>query len=154
MKKSLLVIICLTLLLFSPINTKALEYNHINSFAEIGATSQVTSTNDIDIWNNKYNQEQNCNTLLGNPEDENSVAWLLKQLLKYGTIIGILLVVILSSVDFAKVIIKSDDEAMNGAIKKLAYRLILAALLFFLPTITNTILNIFNLQSDSTCGIE
>ena len=154
MKKSLLVIICLTLLLFSPINTKALEYNHINSFAEIGATSQVTSTNDIDVWNNKYNQEQNCNTLLGNPEDENSVAWLLKQLLKYGTIIGILLVVILSSVDFAKVIIKSDDEAMNGAIKKLAYRLILAALLFFLPTITNTILNIFNLQSDSTCGIE
>lgn len=154
MKKSLLVIICLTLLLFTPINTKALEYNHINSFAEIGATSQVTSTNDIDVWNNKYNQEQNCNTLLGNPEDENSVAWLLKQLLKYGTIIGILLVVILSSVDFAKVIIKSDDEAMNGAIKKLAYRLILAALLFFLPTITNTILNIFNLQSDSTCGIE
>ena len=154
MKKGLLVIICLTLLLFSPINTKALEYNHINSFAEIGATSQVTSTNDIDVWNNKYNQEQNCNTLLGNPEDENSVAWLLKQLLKYGTIIGILLVVILSSVDFAKVIIKSDDEAMNGAIKKLAYRLILAALLFFLPTITNTILNIFNLQSDSTCGIE
>lgn len=154
MKKSLLVIICLTLLLFTPINTKALEYNHINSFAEIGATSQVTSTNDIDVWNNKYNQEQNCNTLLGNPEDENSVAWLLKQLLKYGTIVGILLVVILSSVDFAKVIIKSDDEAMNGAIKKLAYRLILAALLFFLPTITNTILNIFNLQSDSTCGIE
>lgn len=154
MKKSLLVIICLALLLFTPVNTKALEYNHINSFAEIGATSQVTSTNDIDVWNNKYNQEQNCNTLLGNPEDENSVAWLLKQLLKYGTIIGILLVVILSSVDFAKVIIKSDDEAMNGAIKKLAYRLILAALLFFLPTITNTILNIFNLQSDSTCGIE
>ena len=117
MKKSLLVIICLALLLFTPVNTKALEYNHINSFAEIGATSQVTSTNDIDVWNNKYNQEQNCNTLLGNPEDENSVAWLLKQLLKYGTIIGILLVVILSSVDFAKVIIKSDDEAMNGAIK-------------------------------------
>ena len=113
-------------------------------------------TNTQKRWgvNNKYNQEQNCNTLLGNPEDENSVAWLLKQLLKYGTIIGILLVVILSSVDFAKVIIKSDDEAMNGAIKKLAYRLILAALLFFLPTITNTILNIFNLQSDSTCGIE
>ena len=39
MKKSLLVIICLALLLFTPVNTKALEYNHINSFAEIGATS-------------------------------------------------------------------------------------------------------------------
>jgi len=69
-------------------------------------------------------------------------------------VVGPILVILLSSIDFIRVIVKSDDEAMNGAIKKLAYRLILAALLFFLPTITNTILNIFNLQSDSTCGIE
>ena len=92
--------------------------------------------------------------MLGNPDDENSVAWLLKQILKYGTIAGILLVVVFSSVDFTKVIVKSDDDAMQGAIKKLGYRLILAALLFFLPTITNAILDIFNLQSDSTCGID
>lgn len=153
MKKSLLVIICMTLLLFTPVNTKALEHNNINNFIEIGATSQVTSTSDIDDWSQKYNQNQNCNTLLGNPSDENSVAWLLNKLLKYGTIVGILLVVVLSSVDFAKVIIKSDDDAMQGAIKKLEYRLILAGLLFFLPTITNAILDIFNLTSDSTCGM-
>ena len=35
----------------------------------------------------EMNKEQNCNTLLGNPNDSNSVAWLLKQLLKYGTIV-------------------------------------------------------------------
>jgi len=154
MKKSLLVLICTALFIFTPVNTKALEYNNINSFVEIAATNQVTSTSDIDDWSQKYNKDQNCNTLLGNPDDANSVAWLLKQLLKYGTIVGILLVVVLSSVDFAKVIIKSDDDAMQGAIKKLGYRLILAGLLFFLPTITNAILDIFNLQSDSTCGMD
>lgn len=154
MKKSLLVLICTVLFIFTPVNTKALEYNNINSFVEIAATNQVTSTSDIDDWSQKYNKDQNCNTLLGNPDDANSVAWLLKQLLKYGTIVGILLVVVLSSVDFAKVIIKSDDDAMQGAIKKLGYRLILAGLLFFLPTITNAILDIFNLQSDSTCGMD
>ena len=154
MKKVLLVLICISCFIFTPVNTMALDNSNINSFVEIAATAQVTSTSDIDDWSNKYNKEQNCNTLLGNPNDSNSVAWLLKQLLKYGTIVGILLVVVLSSVDFAKVIVKSDDEAMQGAIKKLGYRLILAGLLFFLPTLTNAILDIFNLQSDSTCGLE
>lgn len=154
MKKVLLVLICISCFIFTPVNTMALDNSNINSFVEIAATAQVTSTSDIDDWSNKYNKEQNCNTLLGNPNDSNSVAWLLKQLLKYGTIVGILLVVVLSSVDFAKVIVKSDDEAMQGAIKKLGYRLILAGLLFFLPTLTNAILDIFNLQSDSTCGME
>lgn len=154
MKKNLLIIVFISLFIFNPINAKALEYNNIKDFIEIGATSQVTSTSDIEDWSEKYNKDQNCNTLLGNPDDENSVAWLLKQILKYGTIAGILLVVVFSSVDFTKVIVKSDDDAMQGAIKKLGYRLILAALLFFLPTITNAILDIFNLQSDSTCGID
>ena len=113
MKKVLLVLICISCFIFTPVNTMALDNSNINSFVEIAATAQVTSTSDIDDWSNKYNKEQNCNTLLGNPNDSNSVAWLLKQLLKYGTIVGILLVVVLSSVDFAKVIVKSDDEAMQ-----------------------------------------
>ena len=154
MKKNILVIIIMTLFIFKPIKVNALEYNYINDFIEIGATAEVTSTNDIDDWSQEYNQEQNCNTLLGNPDDDKSVAWLLKQVLRFATIIGVLLVVVLSSVDFAKVIVKSDDEAMQGAIKKLAYRLILACLLFFVPVITNAILDIFNLQSDTTCGIS
>ena len=65
MRKSLLVIICMALFMFTPANTKALEYNNVNSFIEIGATSQVTSTGDIDDWADKYNRDQNCNTLLG-----------------------------------------------------------------------------------------
>ena len=154
MKKVLLVLICISCFIFTPVNTMALDNSNINSFVEIAATAQVTSTSDIDDWSNKYNKEQNCNTLLGNPNDSNSVAWLLKQLLKYGTIVGILLVVVLSSVDFAKVIVKSDDDAMAGATKKLGYRLILAALLFFIPTIVTAILQLFGITSDPTCGIQ
>ena len=101
MKKSILVIIIMTLFIFKPIKVNALEYNYINDFIEIGATAEVTSTNDIDDWSQEYNQEQNCNTLLGNPDDDKSVAWLLKQVLRFATIIGVLLVVVLSSVDFA-----------------------------------------------------
>ena len=101
-----------------------------------------------------YNQAQNCNTLLGNPSDPNSVAWLIDKILSYATIAGIALVVILSSIDFAKVIVKSDDDEMAKATKKLVTRLVLAALLFFVPTLTSVLLGLFNLTSDVTCGIQ
>lgn len=100
---------------------------------------------------------QNCNdddSILGNVNDENSVAWLLQQVFNFIKVIGPLLVVVLSSVDFAKVIINSDDEAMTQASKKLMRRLILAAALFFIPTLVQAILDVFGFTSDATCGIQ
>ncbi len=93
-------------------------------------------------------------SLLGSPSDPDSVAWLLQKLLDYIKVFGPILVIVLSSVDFLKVIIKSDDDAMAAATKKLGYRLILAGLLFFIPTIVEVLLGIFGITSDPTCGIQ
>lgn len=93
-------------------------------------------------------------SLLGNPNDPDSVAWLLQYLLNAIKVVGPILVIVLSSVDFLKVIIKSDDDAMAAATKKLGYRLILAGLLFFIPTIVEVLLGIFGITSDPTCGIQ
>ena len=128
-------------------------------------TDQVSGKNnkkqnngtDVSQWNEGYNQTQNCtgdNSILGNVNDPNSVAWLLQQVLNYIKIIGPLLVVVLSSVEFAKVIINSDDEAMAKAQKKLITRIILAACLFFIPTLVQAALDLFGFTSDATCGIE
>lgn len=95
----------------------------------------------------------NCKTLLGNPADSESVAWLLNKILGYIQVLGPILVIILSSIDFAKVIMKSDDEAMAKAQRKLVIRLILAASLFFLPVLVKVLLATFGLTSDPTCGI-
>ncbi len=95
-----------------------------------------------------------CSGLLGNPNDENSVAWLIQTLLNYTRILGPLAVIILSSIDFANVIIRSDDDAMAKAKKKLIRRLIITALLFFIPTIANVLLNIFGITGNPTCGIN
>lgn len=97
----------------------------------------------------------NCNTaLLGNPNDPNSVAWLLQQALNVIRVVGPILVIILSSFDFIRVIINNDDEAMGKAQKKLVMRLVLVALLFFIPTLVEVLLRIFNLTSTATCGIQ
>lgn len=112
---------------------------------------------DISGWTKDYDQDVTCegdNSILGNPEDENSVAWLLNKVLRYSTIIGMLLVIVLSTIDFVSVIISGSDEAMAKAWKKFGMRLLLAALLFFVPTITNALLDLFGFTSQSTCGIE
>ena len=51
-------------------------------------------------------------------------------------------------------IVKSDDDAMAAATKKLGYRLMLAGLLFFIPTVVQVLLGIFGITSDPTCGIQ
>ncbi len=157
MKKAFLVslFVIMSVFAFFPVHAEALT---VSNSVLIGAkTPQITSTNDIGTFGDDYNQDLNCtggNSILGDPNDENSVAWLLDKILTYVTIIGMVLVVVLSSIDFLKVIAKSDDEAMAKASKKLALRLLFAALLFFVPTLTNALLDIFGLTSESTCGIH
>lgn len=97
---------------------------------------------------------QDCNSLLGSTQDEESVAWLLQQILNYVKILGPILVVILSSLDFAKAIVASDDDNMKKAEKKLVIRLILAVALFLIPTLVSVLLNIFGITTDQICALS
>lgn len=135
-----------------PIPTRALESSN-------SAYNSVYLFNKNDIILAKNNnflaldiQILDCNSLLGDPTDENSVAWLLQQVFNFVKIIGPILVVVLSSIDFAKVIISSDDEAMGKAGKKLGSRLVLAAMLFFVPLLVEVLLDLFGFTS--VCGIN
>ena len=78
----------------------------------------------------------------------------MQQLLNYIKILGPILVVILSSLDFAKAIITSDDESMKKAEKKLAIRLVLAIALFLIPTLVSVLLDTFGITTDAICGLK
>ena len=157
-KKLLTIILFITvLLLVSPVNTKAFSFGSPKN--EFSVIYHLQSTNDSSVqgFMNDYDKSQNCsggNSLLGDPSDPNSVAWLLQQVLDFIKVVGPILVVVLSSIDFAKVIVKSDDEAMGKARKKLITRLALAALLFFIPMLVTVMLDLFGLTSESTCGLN
>ena len=60
----------------------------------------------------------------------------------------------LSSIDFAGVVVKGDDDAMAKAKKKLVTRLILAACLFFIPVFVEAILDMFGITAEATCGLN
>lgn len=135
--------ILLSFLVFSPISVNA-----------------VTVSDGVSVMENvKLNQHNLIligaeEPLLGYVDDEKSVAWLLQQVFNVIKIVGPVIVIVLSSIDFAKVIIKNDDEAMAKAQKKLIIRLILAASLFFIPLLVELALKIFGLTGSSTGGIK
>lgn len=135
--------ILLSFLVFSPISVNA-----------------VTVSDGVSVIENvKLNQNNLIligadEPLLGYVDDEKSVAWLLQQVFNVIKIVGPVIVIVLSSIDFAKVIIKNDDEAMAKAQKKLIIRLILAASLFFIPLLVELALKIFGLTGSSTGGIK
>ncbi len=152
-RKQVVLILLLSLFLIFPLQGRAYDKEKINDYSLINFNSVIKNSLILDQENTFTTDE--CNdSLLGDPNDENSVAWLLQQLLNYIRIIGPILVVILSSVEFAKIIIQSDDEAMAKAQKKLINRLILVAALFFIPTLVEVLLDLFGIMGQSTCGLK
>jgi len=103
----------------------------------------------------QYNKPQNCNGIFGDPTDTESLAYIIQKILDYIKIIGPILVVVLSSIDFVKVIWSSDDESMKKAQQKLVKRLVAAVLLFLLPVLIDLMFNLINDSIvDPTCGIK
>lgn len=153
MKKTIitLLLIITSVMFITPINTKALEVN--NAISVVSENFYVMETTVTDVSPN-MDCSGSDNSILGDPNDENSVAWLVQLALDVIKVAGPALVIILSSIDFIKVIVKSDDEEMAKAQKKLIIRLILALLLFVIPFITQFLLQIFGVYSDPTCGIH
>ena len=94
------------------------------------------------------------NSLLGSYDDEDSVAWLIQKLFGYVKIIGPFIVLVMSGIDFIKVIVTGDDDGMKKAQSKLIIRLILAASLFVLPDLVLALLDLFNITSSGICGLQ
>lgn len=98
-----------------------------------------------------------CVDVLGDPTDSKSVAWLLQKLFNYIKVLGPILVILLSALDFTKTILASDDEAMKKAQKRLGIRLMCAVGIYFLPMLITLLLNlVFGGTADASavCGIK
>ena len=151
LKKIIVLLFVISIFPLKPIKVDAYAYKT----SSISSTFFILDEEDIDIGfnENDYNNDQNCNSIFGNPNDEESVAWLIQEALNIIRIVGPLLVLVLSSFDFIKVILNGDEKAMKDAQRKLGIRLILAACLLALPSIVAWLLEFFKI-TNSTCGIN
>ena len=94
------------------------------------------------------------NSILGSINDPNSVAYFLQIIFNWIKLIGPFIVIVMSGIDFAKVVVMGDDDGMKKAQNKLIIRLILAASLFFLPDLIGALLDLFNITSSGICGLQ
>lgn len=117
------------------------------STKEASTTTTKNTTNVTNTNSDNNNTINTCEGILGDKTNDKTVAWLIDKILSYLKILGPLLIVVLSSVDFAKTIIMSDEENMKKAQKKLITRLLAAVLLFFVPTLVQLLLDIFGITS-------
>ena len=90
-----------------------------------------------------------CNDII-DINDPGSVGWILYTILNYIKIIGPILVVLLSAIDFIKAVVGFDEKAMKEAQSKLVIRLIAAIGLFLVPTLVQLLLSFINA---TTCAI-
>ena len=113
------------------INPEEVGENFANNFTELSSTSINIQVTDI-----------GCDDIFG--KEEGSFGWLLNTILGYIRIIGPVLVVILSSIDFIKAVVGFDEKAMKEAQNKLIIRLVCAVALFLVPTLVQLLLSFIN----------
>lgn len=92
--------------------------------------------------------------ILGDVNNDESVAWLLQKILNYIKILGPMIAIVLGSLDFVKAIITSDEDSMKKSQKRFINRLIAAIILFFIPLLVEILLELFGFTSDITCGLK
>lgn len=154
MKKriNILFLIFIGLISFSSFNVSAKStINPITFDSKMAVISDSINSNSVVAVISSLKDNKECKGILGNPDNEDSVAWFLVKILDYLKLLGPLMILVLSSLDFAKAILMSDDESLKKAQSNLITRLILAALLFVLPTLIEVLLDIFGITSSDIC---
>ncbi len=143
MKLSIIYILFMTIFTIIPSNTYA-----------FGVSTNTNTNSYVQILDGETIDCNGDNSLLGNVNDEKSVAWLLQKLLNYIKILGPSIAIVLGSLDFIKAIVSSDEENMKKTQKRFVNRLIAAALLFFIPLIVELLLGLFGFTTNVTCGLK
>ena len=116
-----------------------------------------TENSNVDL--NGLNSGIGCEGIFGKTDGngnftKESFGWLIQTALNYIKIIGPVLVIILSMLEFIKAIATSDEDAMKKAQSRLVVRLIAVVVLFLLPFLVGEVLKLINGISNPTCGFK
>lgn len=122
-----------------PDNDPSKDYDH-------GLKDLISDWFSKDNDDNMNAGEIDCNQVI-----EGKLGDYLTKIFSIMKYLGIVLCVGMTIYDFVKALLDSDKEIMNKLVKKAFTRLILVAVLFFLPTFVNLIIKLF---VDNPCEIK
>ena len=122
------------------------------SFVRVELTDSGEKMQLLADYKGKSDEKEKCEGLFGNPNDDDSFAHLLQlafTIIKYA---GPLLCIVFSSIDLVKTVVADDKDAMSKTVKKCLKRVVLALILFFIPTVINYLFPLLGFYG--TCGIN
>lgn len=105
-------------------------------------------------WNADFDVDSNCDSYLGNPLTPGKPAYYMQFIFNLMKYIAIILLFVLSIVDFAKAITAGKDDALKKASITAVKRLIIVVIIFFLPNLMKFLLTLLGAYSADTCGIS
>ena len=139
MKSKLIIVLMCLITLFASCVTAPVAY-----------ARQVEGTTTKSSSSNK--PKESCEGFLGDPKVKATPAYYLTFVLKLMRYAAVLFVLIFSTIDFFKATVTQDKDALKKATVTSAKRLIIAIVIFFLPTLINFIMKIIG--GYNTCGIN
>lgn len=90
--------------------------------------------------------EVSCAYILGDPNNDRSVAFYIDRTFRFIKFIGPILVIIFSMIDYIKAMVSSDADLIKKTNTKTLIRLLFAMLLFVLPVIISYLLTLLGAQ--------
>lgn len=117
---------------------------------------ELFSGNETSINPNIPNPDTfTCSVMLGTTDDQNSPAYYINKAFDVIKYVAILLLIVLSVVDFTGAIASQDNDILNKTVKKTITRAILCVVIFILPSLVKFALNSFNSYQNNVglCGI-
>ena len=106
--------------------------------------TSLTPKYSISLLENELSEEK-CEGLLGENLKKD-----LEFILKLMRVIGPLVVVVLTTIEFVGAVASKNDDVLKKGMSKLITRLVLVAVLFFLPMLLNILLNFLD-SNYTTC---
>ncbi len=117
--------------------------------------SYVKAASDDVIYRLDYisaEEYRDCEGIFGDVGKKDSVAYFLQQVFKIMGYAAPILCLVLSTFDFVKATASQDKDNLSKASKRTIKRVVLAIVLFFLPTLINFLFPLLGWYG--TCGIE
>ena len=94
-----------------------------------------------------------CSDLLGSPSTPGDPAYYLVVAFNVIKYVAIILLIVLSVIDFIGAVASSDQEALTKATKKVIKRFVLCVIIFMLPVLLKYILTYVHNKNIDLCGI-
>ena len=97
------------------------------------------------------NSSTSCTGYFGSPSDSKSLMHIMVQIFRLLQIAVPIILLVMTTLDFSKVVFTDAKDGMEKAKKNFTKRAIMAVVIFFIPTILDILLNYVNNEAIKSC---